>query len=137
MSLLPHNLDNLVLTALEVMAALFIVAVGTGLLVSIVLYLVDRFQTRHTIRRNYPLVGRFRYLLEHLGEFFRQYFFAMDREEQPFNRAVRSWAYRAAKNIDSTVAFGSTRDLSRPGGFLFANAPYPTLDEDAALPAGE
>ncbi|MEC9341282.1 MAG: FMN-binding glutamate synthase family protein [Pseudomonadota bacterium] len=135
MSLLPHNLDNLVLTALEVMAALFIVAVGTGLLVSIVLYLVDRFQTRHTIRRNYPLVGRFRYLLEHLGEFFRQYFFAMDREEQPFNRAVRSWAYRAAKNIDSTVAFGSTRDLSRPGGFLFANAPYPTLDEDAALPA--
>ena len=134
-SLLPEHLDNLVLTALELLAALFIVVLGTGLLAAIVLYAVDRFQTRHTIRRNYPLVGRFRYLFEHLGEFFRQYFFAMDREEQPFNRAVRSWAYRAAKNVDSTVAFGSTRDLTRPGGYIFASAPYPTLDEDAVLPA--
>ena len=46
-----------------------------------------------------------------MGEFFRQYFFAMDREEMPFNRAERAWAYRAAKGVDSTVAFGSTRDL--------------------------
>lgn len=68
---------------------------------------------------------------ENLGEFFRQYFFAMDREEMPFNRAQRSWVYRAAKNLDNTVAFGSTRDLRRPGTFYFLNCPFPTLSEDA------
>jgi hypothetical protein len=44
-----------------------------------------------------------------LGEFFRQYFFAMDREEMPFNRAERDWVHRAANNTDTTVAFGSTK----------------------------
>ena len=44
-------------------------------LVLLALYLIDRNQTRHALRRNYPLLARFRYLFEHLGEFFRQYFF--------------------------------------------------------------
>jgi glutamate synthase domain-containing protein 2 len=88
-------------------------------------------QKQHAIRRNYPVIGHFRYLFEHVGEFFRQYFFAMDREELPFNRAQRSWAYRAAKDLDNTVAFGSTRDLRAPGSVLFVNCPFPTLGEDA------
>ncbi|MEE9142437.1 MAG: FMN-binding glutamate synthase family protein, partial [Gammaproteobacteria bacterium] len=66
-----------------------------------------------------------------MGGFFRQYFFSQDREEMPFNRAQRSWVYRAAKGIDNTVAFGSTRDLKPVGTALFVNCPYPTLDEDA------
>jgi glutamate synthase domain-containing protein 2 len=103
-----------------------------GLITAFVMYQVDKRQTAHTIRRNYPLLGRFRYIFESLGEFFRQYFFAMDREEMPFNRAQRSWVYRAAKNIDNTVAFGSTRDLRRPGTYYFLNCPFPTLSEDAA-----
>ncbi|MEA3290944.1 MAG: FMN-binding glutamate synthase family protein, partial [Pseudomonadota bacterium] len=68
-------------------------------------------------------------LFEQLGEFFRQYFFAMDREEMPFNRAERSWVYRAAKGVDNTVAFGSTRDLRPVGTVLFVNTPFPILDE--------
>lgn len=96
------------------------------------LYFVDIKQTKHTIRRNYPVVGRLRYFFEHMGEFFRQYFFAMDREELPFNRAQRSWVYRAAKNVDSTVAFGSTRPLDKPGDVIFLNHPFPTLEEDVA-----
>ena len=70
------------------------------------MYIADVTQTKHTIRRNYPVIGRFRYFFEHLGEFFRQYFFALDREELPFNRAQRSGVYRAAKDVDSMVAFG-------------------------------
>jgi glutamate synthase domain-containing protein 2 len=108
--------------------------VGVGLLVVLVMYLVDVTQTSHTIRRNYPVVGRFRYLFEHLGEFFRQYFFAMDREELPFNRAERSYVYRAAKQVDTTVAFGSTRPLDREGDVIFLNSAFPTLDEDAVEP---
>ncbi len=102
-----------------------------GVIAALIVYQIDRHQTKHTIRRNYPLFGRFRYLFEHLGEFFRQYFFAMDREEMPFNRAQRSWCYRAAKNIDNTIAFGSSRDLRVPGTYYFLNCPFPTLEEDA------
>jgi glutamate synthase domain-containing protein 2 len=116
---------------LEAAAAFFIFAVGLGVLWVIAMYVADVSQTRHAIRRNYPVVGRFRYLFERLGEFFRQYFFAMDREELPFNRAQRSWVYRAAKDLNNTVAFGSTKDLRAPGCVLFVNCPFPTLGEDA------
>ena len=85
----------------------------------IVFYVIDRTQTRHSLRRNFPVLARFRYVFEKLGEFFRQYFFAMDREELPFNRAERAWVYRAAKGADTTEAFGSTRDLKRPGTVMF------------------
>ena len=118
------------LTVFSVMAQLLVWLIGIGILVVAVLYVIDRTQTAHTVRRNYPVIGRFRYFFEHLGEFFRQYFFAMDREEMPFNRAERSWVYQAAKNEDTTVAFGSTRDLRPVGSVLFVNCPYPTLEED-------
>ena len=97
-----------------------------------ILYITDITQSKHAVRRNFPVIGRFRYFFEHIGEFFRQYFFSMDREEMPFNRAQRSWVYRAAKDISNTIAFGSSRDLKKVGTVLFANCPYPTLGEDAA-----
>lgn len=93
-------------------------------------YFVDIHQTKHSVRRNFPVIGRFRYLFERLGEFFRQYFFAQDREEMPFNRAERSWVYRAAKKENTTVAFGSTRRLDVPGTILFVNSPFPSLKHD-------
>ena len=116
---------------LSFMATLFIFVVGLIILTVIVLYIIDVTQTKHAIRRNFPVVGRFRYFFEHMGEFFRQYFFAMDREELPFNRTQRSWAYRAAKGVDNTVAFGSTNDLAPRGTVIFVNCPYPTLSQDA------
>jgi glutamate synthase domain-containing protein 2 len=121
---------------LQFLAALFIFVIGAGLAWVLVLFVIDVTQTRHAIRRNFPVVGRFRYWFEHMGEFFRQYFFAMDREELPFNRAQRSWVYRAAKDIDNTTAFGSTRDLRPVGTALFVNCPYPTLEEDVAPISG-
>lgn len=122
------------LTGLEVMSALFIFVIGLVLLAVVILFILDITQTSHAIRRNYPVIGHFRYLFEKLGEFFRQYFFAMDREELPFNRAQRNWAYRAAKNINNTAAFGSTRDLRAPGTVMFVNCPFPTLETDALTP---
>ena len=118
-----------ILLFLEYAIVLGIVA---GVLTLAVMYIIDVAQTSHAIRRNYPVIGRFRYLFEDIGDFFRQYFFAMDREEMPFNRAERSWAYRAAKGVDATVAFGSTRDLNRVGTVIFVNCPWPTLDQDTA-----
>ena len=99
-----------------------------------ILFVSDVTQTKNAVRRNFPVVGRFRYLFERLGEFFRQYFFAMDREELPFNRAERTWVDNAAKGSDGTVAFGSTRDLRPVGTPIFVNCPYPVLERDVAEP---
>ncbi len=117
--------------AMELITGLFILAVVLAGLAIVVMYYHDTHQTKQTIRRNFPVLGRFRYVFEGMGEFFRQYFFAQDREEMPFNRAERSWVYRAAKNIDSTVAFGSSQNLSSTGSVIFANCIFPTLVEDA------
>lgn len=117
-------------TWLQTLSSVFIFVVGAAILALAVIYIIDVTQTKHTVRRNFPVIGRFRYGLEHMGEFFRQYFFAADREEMPFNRAQRSWVYRAAKGVDSTVAFGSTLNLSPTGTAIFANCPYPTLEKD-------
>jgi glutamate synthase domain-containing protein 2 len=120
---------------LEISVSLLAFIIGVGLLVILYMYLVDITQTKQAIRRNYPVIGRFRYLFEHLGEFFRQYFFALDREELPFNRAQRTWVYRAAKNLDSTIAFGSTQPLNLPGDIIFLNGAFPPLEEEIIEPA--
>ncbi len=103
---------------------------GLILLGSVVfLFVRDITQKQHTVLRNYPVVGRLRYFLENQGEYFRQYFFAGDREEMPFNRATRAWVYRLAKNEPGTIGFGSTKNIRETGAFLFSNAPFPILEE--------
>ena len=123
---------NFAFQAISFFAYLFVFLIGIVFLVVAVVFVIDVTQTKHAIRRNFPVIGRFRYWFEHLGEFFRQYFFALDREEMPFNRAERSWVYRAAKGEDNTVAFGSTRDLRPVGTVIFVNCPYPVLEKDVA-----
>lgn len=125
------NSTGWVSSILDFLAAAFVVSLGMGLVALVVIYILDVTQTKQAVRRNYPVIGHFRYLFERMGEFFRQYFFAMDREELPFNRAERSWVYRAAKNVDRTLAFGSTRDLRPAGSIYFVNCAYPTRGEDA------
>lgn len=111
-----------------------ILAAGVVLFLStlVVLYFVDRYQSTDAIRRNYPLLGRFRKLFSGLGEFFRQYFFAMDREEMPFNRAQREWVDRASSGEGNTIAFGSTRNLDVVGTPIFVNSAFPPLDNEAS-----
>lgn len=117
---------------LQVLAMLFVGVVGIGVLVTLSLFIIDRSQTGDAIRRNYPVIGRFRHLFTELGEFFRQYFFAMDREELPFNRAQREWVGHACEGKSNTIAFGSTRNLNVPGTPIFVNAPFPPLDDQYA-----
>jgi glutamate synthase domain-containing protein 2 len=116
------------------LAYLFILMIGIGFIVVVILFIKDVTQTKNAVRRNFPVIGRFRYLFEHLGEFFRQYFFAMDREELPFNRAERTWVDRASEGTDGTIAFGSTRDLRPVGTPIFVNCPYPVLEREVAEP---
>lgn len=88
-------------------------SVGTLVALAVLAWLViaiisDVTQKKHTVLRNYPVIGRLRFFFEDLGEYFRQYFFSGDREEMPFNRATRAWVYREAKNEGGIVGFGSS-----------------------------
>jgi len=96
----------------------------------IVLILHDITQKKHTVLRNYPVIGHLRFFFENLGEYFRQYFFSGDRSEMPFNRATRGFIYRLAKGEGSVIGFGSTNDLREPGTIIFVNHPFPVLEED-------
>ena len=96
----------------------------------VVWFVQDVTQKKHSVLRNYPVIGRLRYFFERQGEYFRQYFFMGDREEMPFNRATRAWIYREAKDEGGVIGFGSTNDLREPGSILFVNAPFPVLEED-------
>ena len=115
---------------LSLLSTVFVFVLGLTMLWATFAFVVDIAQTKDAIRRNYPLVGRFRHLFSTLGEFFRQYFFAMDREEMPFNRAERDWVARASSGKKNTVAFGSTKSLMPAGTPIFVNCPFPFLDEE-------
>lgn len=117
---------------LSLLAGLFILVVGLAAAALLVLFFIDICQRRDAIRHNYPILGRLRPLFQHLGKFFRQYFFSTDRGELPFHREERNWVYRAAEGTGGMVPFGSTRDLRPRGTILFVNCPFPTLEQDAS-----
>lgn len=94
------------------------------------LFFHDVLQKGHTVQRNYPVIGHFRYMFENMGEYFRQYWFAGDREELPFNRATRAWIYRTAKGLGGMLGFGSTNDLKQAGSIIFTSAAFPLIEEE-------
>src|SRR5262245_32969505 len=105
--------------------------VGFAAIVALIfVFISDITQKKHSVLRNYPVIGRLRYFFEQLGEYFRQYFFAGDRDEMPFNRATRAWVYRLAKNEGGVIGFGSTYDLHHAGALIFVNHPFPVLEEE-------
>lgn len=129
-----HSTDVFLLHLWEVDQLIWVSIFFVLFLCLIGLYIWDRTQKKHTILRNFPIIGHFRYIGEALGEYLRQYFFAGDRDELPFNRAERSWVYRAAKNVNTTIGFGSTRPLHQTGTVYFVSAPFPPLARDTATP---
>jgi glutamate synthase domain-containing protein 2 len=101
-------------------------------------YVYDRWiQRDHAIRRNFPIYGRFRYVMENLGEYFRQYWFTADWEERPFNRLTRAWVYRSAKGVSNYVAFGSEVDSQQPGHIYFLHSAFPINDDEAEIYTGK
>lgn len=111
--------------------------IGIGVIAALALflgllfwYLRDITQKRHTVLRNFPVIGHLRFFFERLGEYFRQYFFLNDREEMPFNRATRGWIYRLAKDEGGIIGFGSTYNNQENAAIIFVNDPFPVLEED-------
>jgi glutamate synthase domain-containing protein 2 len=126
-----NNMLNNLSSSLDIFSALFVFFLGVVFLIIVVVFIYDITQHKNSILKNYPVIGHFRSIFLSLGEFFRQYFFAMDREEMPFNRAERKWVSNASYDKDDIIAFGSTKNINFAGTPIFINCPFPTLDEEA------
>jgi glutamate synthase domain-containing protein 2 len=101
--------------------AIFWLEHGFGVvLVAVALALVaigwrDTRQTRHSVLRNYPLIGHLRFLLEYIRPEIRQYFIEADNERTPFSRQQRSVVYQRAKGDPDKRPFGTQLDVQASG----------------------
>ncbi len=83
--------------------------------VLVVIGLRDLTQTFSAVRRNYPIIGNLRFMLEKIRPEIRQYFLESDTEATPFSRAQRSLAYARAKNDTDKRPFGTQLDVRADG----------------------
>jgi glutamate synthase domain-containing protein 2 len=109
------------------------VAFGMGGLSALVfLFLVglgfrDTRQKRHSVLRNYPVIGHLRFLLEFIRPEIRQYFIEADREAAPFSRAQRSIVYQRAKGETDKRPFGTQLDVAEAGYEWINHSIAPTV----------
>ncbi len=75
----------------------------------------DTRQTRHSVLRNYPVIGHLRFLLEFIRPEIRQYFIESDNEAAPFSRQQRSLVYQRAKGEADKRPFGTQLDVHALG----------------------
>lgn len=75
----------------------------------------DVRQTRHSVLRNYPVIGHLRFLLEFVRIEIRQYFIESDHEATPFSRTQRSLVYQRAKGEPDKRPFGTQLDVHAAG----------------------
>ncbi|MYW70192.1 FMN-binding glutamate synthase family protein [Streptomyces sp. SID8379] len=71
----------------------------------------DLVQRRHSVLRNYPLLGHARFLLEAVRPELQQYFVERNYDGRPYDRDTRSIVYERAKGVDAEEPFGSERDM--------------------------
>lgn len=105
----------------------FIVLVPAGLVLW--MYVKDRRQRQHAILKNFPVLGRMRYLIEKTGPEFRQYLFNNDLEGKPFSREQFISTVKAGKYKTRMLGYGSKEDFNT-NGYYIVNDMYPTLEED-------
>ena len=84
-----------------------------GILAAVGIY--DRLQRKHTLLRNFPVLGHMRYILEFFRPEIQQYFVASDDSERPFDRKTRTIVYERAKGIPDTISFGNDKDIMKAG----------------------
>jgi glutamate synthase domain-containing protein 2 len=117
MSLLRYSVFILALAATAAGACVshlpWMCAVLPTLLTAVGVY--DLTQKRHSILRNYPILGHLRFFLESIGPELRQYFFERDIDSAPFNRIQRSVVYQRAKNELDSRPFGTELDVQAEG----------------------
>ncbi|WP_265446888.1 FMN-binding glutamate synthase family protein [Flexivirga meconopsidis] len=104
----------------------------------------DLLQKKHSLLRNFPVLGHARYAIERIGPELRQYIVAGNDEERPFSRDQRSWIYASCKGENNYVGFGTDNDVENCEGYpiikhrTFSASPPTTAPhggEDVRLPS--
>src|SRR5215210_1895587 len=86
----------------------------------------DLLQREHAIARNFPVVGRLRFLLESVGPELRQYIVTSNDEERPFSRDQRRWVYASSKRQVNTFGFGTDNEMEQVDSLVvFKQSPFP------------
>ena len=93
---------------------------GWWVLVAVLLLLLavgcyDLVQKKHSILRNYPVLGHMRFLMEDIRPELQQYFIERNYDGRPFDRNTRSSIYQRAKGLKEEQPFGTERDVNEPG----------------------
>ena len=111
---------------------------GGVVLAIIAVAIYDLVQTKHSILRNYPVVGHLRFLLETLRPELQQYFIERNWDGRPFDRDIRSIVYERAKGIHGEKAFGTERDVNSVGYeyLIHSTAPVPEPDRPPRVDVG-
>lgn len=113
-------------------------AVAVPLLLLVLVASYDLSQRRHSLLRNYPVLGHLRFALEALRPEIQQYFIERNIDGSPFDRDTRSIVYERAKGTDAEEPFGTERDLHRPGSEYLtpSMAPHPVRADPPRVRVG-
>jgi len=97
--------------------------------IAIYLYFYDKSQKQHAILRNFPILGRMRYVMEKTGPELRQYLFDDDNDGEPFNREEYLHMVMPGKYLNNVIGFGSKRDFEE-SGYYIRNAMFTKQNEE-------
>ncbi len=117
--------------ALALSAGWLALVIVSGLLLLVGLY--DVVQRRHSVLRNFPVLGHLRYLLESIRPELQQYFIERNYDGRPYDRDTRSVIYERAKGIHGELAFGTELDVNEVGYEFVVHSTAP-LEPDEAQP---
>lgn len=90
----------------------------------------DRLQRRHSIQRNYPVIGHIRWIAEYVRPEIRQYLLEADQDAAPFSRSQRSLVYQRAKGEAGEHPFGTLLDVYRDGYEFVGHSMVPSMAAD-------
>ncbi|MCB0377671.1 MAG: FMN-binding glutamate synthase family protein [Bdellovibrionales bacterium] len=95
-----------------------------------VLGLFDMVQTRHAVKRNFPVIGHFRYILEAIRPEIQQYFVESNTDGAPINRNDRSLVYQRSKQELQSQPFGTQQNVYEVGRDWVCHSIYPVKVDD-------
>ncbi|WP_245983306.1 FMN-binding glutamate synthase family protein [Ammoniphilus oxalaticus] len=110
-------MNTLTIIAIIVLAILLVMFL-TPVVFLMYVYRLDRKQEQHSILKNFPLLARARYFLEHIGPELRQYIMDGDNDGKPFTRLDFQTIVKSGKYLKTVIGFGSKRDFDQAGYYI-------------------
>src|SRR5699024_3566513 len=102
------------------------------IILMVLLYLRDKYQTQHSILKTHPVLGRLRYVFEMIGPEMRQYWFLNDKAGKPVDRDTQETIAKAGKYANTVIGFGSKKDFAITD-FYLNNSMFPLNTEELSV----